>query len=164
MLRLSELVQNQKEKKDRVDDAILATQAALEEGIVPGGGCALIHAKNNVNLKWVDMIEPNRSNEWNLGMKIVFNACESPLRAILQNAGVQDIDDIIKIVSIKSVSDTRQGFNVISEKLCDLVKDGVIDPTKVTRTAIEKAVSVAGTLLTTECMVVDEPEAETEKK
>ena len=86
-----------KEKKDRVDDAILATQAALEEGIVPGGGCALIHAKNNVNLKWVDMIEPNRSNEWNLGMKIVFNACESPLRAILQNAGVQDIDDIIKI-------------------------------------------------------------------
>jgi len=153
-----------KEKRDRVDDAILSTQAALEEGIVPGGGSALIHAKNQTKLKFFDMVKSERSDEWVLGMNIVFNACESPLRAILQNAGVEDIEQVIKDIDIKSVSDTTQGFNVVTEKHCDLVHNGVIDPTKVTRTAVEKAVSVAGTLLTTECMVVDEPEDKNESK
>jgi len=145
-----------KEKKDRVDDAILSTKAALEEGVVPGGGSALIHSKNNMVLKLHKLISENRSKEWVTGMEIVYDACEAPLRTILKNAGVSDIDGIIKQVSIKSVSDCRQGYNVIRDNLVDLVTDGVIDPTKVTRTAIEKAVSVAGTLLTTECMVVNE--------
>ena len=145
-----------KEKKDRVDDAILSTKAALEEGVVPGGGSALIHSKNNMVLKLHKLISEKRSKEWVTGMEIVYDACEAPLRTILKNAGVSDIDGIIKQVSIKSVSDCRQGYNVVRDNLVDLVTDGVIDPTKVTRTAIEKAVSVAGTLLTTECMVVNE--------
>ena len=145
-----------KEKKDRVDDAILSTKAALEEGVVPGGGSALIHSKNKMNLKLQKSISENRSKEWVTGMEIVYDACEAPLRTILKNAGVSDIDGIIKQVSVKSVSDCRQGYNVVRNNLVDLVTDGVIDPTKVTRTAIEKAVSVAGTLLTTECMVVNE--------
>tara|TARA_R110001592_G_scaffold87117_2_gene257206 strand:- start:6777 stop:8396 length:1620 start_codon:yes stop_codon:yes gene_type:complete len=145
-----------KEKKDRVDDAILSTKAALEEGVVPGGGSALIHSKNNTVLKYHKMISEKRSDEWVIGMELVYDACEAPLRTILKNAGVSDIDGIIKQVSIKSISDCRQGYNVVRGNLVDLVTGGVIDPTKVTRIAIEKAVSVAGTLLTTECMVVNE--------
>jgi len=145
-----------KEKKDRVDDAILSTKAALEEGVVPGGGAALIHSKNKTVLKFHKILSESRSAEWVTGMEIVYDACEAPLRTILKNAGVSDIDGIVKQVSIKSVSDCRQGYNVVRDNLVDLVTDGVIDPTKVTRTAIEKAVSVAGTLLTTECMVVNE--------
>ena len=89
-------------------------------------------------------------------MQIVYSACEAPLRAILKNAGIEDADGILE--QICNSDDTNQGYNVVSESLVDLVKSGVVDPTKVTRTAIEKAVSVAGTLLTTECMVVNELE------
>jgi chaperonin GroEL len=150
-----------KEKKDRVDDAILSTKAALEEGIVPGGGSALIHSKNRVIQKYHDLVSQNKSNEWVKGMKIVYSACEAPLRAILKNAGIDGVDTILKDISIKSLSDSNYGYNASTEKLeLNMVESGIVDPTKVTRTALEKAVSVAGTLLTTEAMVVGEPEKE----
>lgn len=141
-----------KEKKDRVDDAILSTKAALEEGVVPGGGSALIHSKNKAKSKNDLPLSTDQQN----GMQIVYSACEAPLRAILKNAGIEGVDSILE--QIHNSTDTTQGYNVVSESLVDLVKSGVVDPTKVTRTAIEKAVSVAGTLLTTECMVVNELE------
>jgi chaperonin GroEL len=140
-----------KEKKDRVDDAILSTKAALEEGIVPGGGVALIHAKNRAT-------KPNGlSHDRGVGVDIVFSACEAPFRAIIENAGIS-ADSLIEKLNSPLANNHKVGYDVRSEEFGDLVENGVVDPTKVTRTAIEKAVSVAGTLLTTECMVVNEPE------
>jgi chaperonin GroEL len=150
-----------KEKKDRVDDAILSTKAALEEGIVPGGGSALIHSKNRVTVGYHDQVSKNKSKEWVNGMKIVYDACEAPLRAILKNAGIENSDLILNKISKKSVSDTTYGYNASTEDFeLNMVTSGIVDPTKVTRTALEKAVSVAGTLLTTEAMVVSEPDKE----
>ena len=140
-----------KEKKDRVDDAILSTKAALEEGIVPGGGVALIHSKNMV------VTQTDLSTDMTLGVDIVHSACESPFRAIIENAGIS-ADSLIEKLNSPLASNHRVGYDVRTEEFGDLIEAGVVDPTKVTRTAIEKAVSVAGTLLTTECMVVIEPE------
>lgn len=145
-----------KEKKDRVDDAILSTKAALEEGIVPGGGVALIHSKNMVTAY------PALSEDRIKGMEIVESACEAPFRAIIQNAGLS-ADSLLDKLNTSPTQDAKIGYNVVTEEFCDLIEVGVVDPTKVTRTAIEKAVSVAGTLLTTECMVVNEPSADDEK-
>ena len=133
-----------REKKDRIDDALLATKAAVEEGIVPGGGSALIHASENV-LLYDGQLTPDQMS----GFNIVCSACNAPFEAILKNAGI----DIIS----NEENDTY-GYNVVTEEWCDMLEAGVIDPTKVTRTALEKAVSVASTLLTTECMVVNEVE------
>ena len=140
-----------KEKKDRVDDAILSTKAALEEGIVPGGGVALIHSKNLV------VIDESITKDRKIGVDIVHSACESPFRAIIENAGIS-ADSLIEKLNSPLASNHRVGYDVRTEEFGDLIEAGVVDPTKVTRTAIEKAVSVAGTLLTTECMVVIEPE------
>jgi len=145
-----------KEKKDRVDDAILSTKAALEEGIVPGGGVALIHSKNNAK-KPEGLI-----NDRSIGFDIVFSACESPFRAIIENAGIS-ADSLIEKLNSPLANNHKVGYDVRSEEFGDLVENGVVDPTKVTRIAIEKAVSVAGTLLTTECMVVIEPEKTDDK-
>jgi len=139
-----------KEKRDRVDDAILSTKAALEEGIVPGGGVALIHARNHTE-------KPHGlSVDMGIGVDIVYSACESPFRAIIENAGL----DFNTLMAGLNNSNNTYGYNVVTEEFGDLISAGVVDPTKVTRTAIEKAVSVAGTLLTTECMVVMENEDE----
>ena len=139
-----------KEKRDRVDDAILSTKAALEEGIVPGGGVALIHARNHTE-------KPHGlSVNMGIGVDIVYSACESPFRAIIENAGL----DFDTLMAGLNNSNSTYGYNVVTEEFGDLISAGVVDPTKVTRTAIEKAVSVAGTLLTTECMVVMENEDE----
>jgi len=146
-----------KEKKDRVDDAILSTKAALEEGIVPGGGVALIHSKN-----MADSIDTELSNDRALGVDIVYSACESPFRAIIENAGIS-ADSLIEKLNSPLANNHKVGYDVRTEEFGDLVEAGVVDPTKVTRTAIEKAVSVAGTLLTTECMVVNEPEINDDK-
>jgi chaperonin GroEL len=145
-----------KEKKDRVDDAILSTKAALEEGIVPGGGVALIHSKNNAT-KPEGLIK-DRS----IGFDIVFSACESPFRAIIENAGIS-ADSLLDKLNSPLANNHKIGYDVRNEEFGDLVENGVVDPTKVTRIAIEKAVSVAGTLLTTECMVVMEPETADDK-
>ena len=134
-----------REKKDRVDDALQATKAALEEGIVPGGGMALLHARNGIK------------NLNTIGGRIVYNACAESFKKILANAGF-DQEDIYNALSGATGGDYWYGFNLAEEDFCDMREIGVIDPAKVTRTALENAASVAGTILLTEAVVVDKPE------
>jgi chaperonin GroEL len=139
-----------KEKKDRVDDALAATRAAVEEGIIPGGGVALIRAIEALDgLKGVNEDETT-------GIAIVRIALESPLRIISENAGVEGSVVIMKVKEGKGAF----GYNARTEVYEDLKKAGVIDPTKVTRIALENAASIAGMILTTECVISDKPELE----
>jgi chaperonin GroEL len=138
-----------KEKKARVEDALHATRAAVEEGIVPGGGVALLRAR-----KGLAGLTSGLSEDQAAGARIVERALEAPLRWIAQNAGV---DGSIVIDKVASGSGAF-GFNARSETYEDLVKAGVIDPTKVVRTALQNAASVAGLLLTTEAMIAEKPE------
>jgi chaperonin GroEL len=134
-----------KEKKDRVDDALHATKAAIEEGIVPGGGVVLLHARNGI------------SSRENIGAKIVWEACVAPFKKILTNAGYEQ-EHIYKILN-DVVSDSKwNGWNIKQECYDNMKKAGIIDPSKVTRCALENAASVAGLVLLTECTVVDKPE------
>ena len=137
-----------KERKDRVDDALHATKAALEEGILPGGGISLL----NSAMKLVDSIEGKSSDEA-IGYDIVINACERPFYKILENAGYSngDIGDIE--LQIKESGDDWMGYNPRTDKIVNMFEEGIIDPTKVTRLALENAASVAGTLLITEAVV-----------
>jgi chaperonin GroEL len=137
-----------KEKKDRVDDALAATRAAVEEGIVPGGGVALIRS-----MPALDKIKGDNDDE-ETGIAIVRRAVEEPLRQIIANAGGEGA---IIVQKVKEGKDDF-GYNARSEKYENLYKAGVIDPTKVTRIAIENASSIASMLLTTECVIADEPE------
>ena len=137
-----------KEKKDRVDDALAATRAAVEEGIVPGGGVALIRCIEAIaNLKGLNEDE-------NTGIAIVRRALEEPLRQIIANAGEEGA------VIVQKVREGKDdfGFNARTEVFENLYAAGVIDPTKVTRIAIENASSIASMLLTTECVIADEEE------
>jgi len=136
-----------KEKKDRVDDALSATRAAVEEGIVPGGGIALIRA-----LSTIDKIKSENEDEMT-GIAIVKRAVEDPLRQIVANCGGEGA---VILQKIKEGKDDF-GYNARSEKFENLFSAGVVDPTKVTRIAIENAASIASMLLTTECVIVDEP-------
>ncbi len=139
-----------KEKKDRVDDALHATRAAVEEGIVPGGGVAYIRASEA-------LAKLNGSNEdETTGIAIVRRAVEEPLRTIVENAGFEGSVVVNKIKEGKA----DYGFNAHSEKYENLFKAGVIDPTKVSRVALENAASIAGMMLTTECVVADKPKEE----
>jgi len=134
-----------KETKDRVDDALNATKAAIEEGIVPGGGIALLYAK--------DAIEGD-----SIGAEIVKQACSKPFTQILMNAGWDEVDGRIMADNlINTRKNAWTGFNIKTMKKVDMKKAGIIDPAKVTRTALENAASVAGTILLTECTVVDSP-------
>ena len=137
-----------KEKKDRVDDALAATRAAVEEGIVPGGGVALIRASANLD-KLVGVNEDETT-----GIAIVRRAVEEPLRQIIANAGGEGA---IIVQKVKEGKDDF-GYNARTEKYEKLYSAGVIDPTKVTRIAIENAASIAAMLLTTECVIADQPE------
>ena len=137
-----------KEKKARVEDALHATRAAVEEGIVPGGGVALLRA-----VKGLDGLKGENPDQ-EIGFKIIRRAIEEPLRIISNNAGVEGS---IVVQKVKEGKD-YYGFNARTEVYEDLVKAGVIDPTKVTRTALENAASVAGLLLTTEAIVTEKPE------
>ena len=140
-----------KEKKDRVDDALHATRAAIDEGIVSGGGAALLQARKRANkLNTSDKDEQ-------LGAEILFDAIEKPFIQILKNAGIEKYHGILS-----ECESNDKGYNIKTGKYVDMVKEGIIDPTKVTRTALENAVSVAGTMLITECTVVDDPEEKTE--
>jgi|TARA_R110000796_G_scaffold17359_2_gene53502 chaperonin GroEL len=136
-----------REKKDRVDDALNATQAALEEGIVPGGGAALLYARNKIDISTT-------------GGQIVYQACGKPFEQILINAGYDSTDAqmIGKYQLVESGSNEWAGFNLKTEEVVDMKKAGIIDPTKVTRTALENAAAVAGTLLLTECVIVAHPD------
>ena len=136
-----------KEKKARVEDALHATRAAIEEGIVAGGGVALIRAQ-----RALDSLDG--STEYNAGVGIIRKAVEEPLRQIAENAG---IDGSIVVDKVKHLKGSH-GFNAQTEEYEDLIKAGVIDPTKVVRTALQNAASVASLLLTTEAMVADKPE------
>ncbi|MAT79772.1 MAG: chaperonin GroEL [Flavobacteriales bacterium] len=134
-----------KEKKDRVDDALHATRAAVEEGIVAGGGVALIRAR-----KQLDKIKSSNDDELT-GIQIIFRALEAPLRTIVENAGGEGSVVVAKILD----GNGGFGYDAKSEKYVDLFESGIIDPKKVTRVALENAASVAGMILTTECALVD---------
>ncbi|MEJ7626000.1 MAG: chaperonin GroEL [Ferruginibacter sp.] len=140
-----------KEKKDRVDDALHATRAAVEEGIVPGGGVAYIRAVASLDPKVKGQIADEQT-----GMAIVRRALEEPIRVLTQNAG---IDGSIVIQKIRE-GKADYGFNARTEVYENLFKAGVIDPTKVSRVALENAASIAGMLLTTECVIADKPKKE----
>ena len=138
-----------KEKKDRVDDALHATRAAVAEGIVPGGGVALIRAQ-----KSLDNLELPNESDYNTGIFIVRKAIEAPLKTIVQNAGGSAEVIINEVRSSKG----NMGYNARTEEYVDMVKAGIIDPTKVTRLALENAGSIASLLLTTECVIASEKE------
>jgi len=140
-----------KEKKARVEDALHATRAAVEEGIVSGGGVALLRCQ-----KALDAIRSKIKGDEKIGIDIVAGALESPTRTLCDNAGVEGS---IVVEKIKNESGPF-GYNVATDKFEDLVAAGVIDPTKVTRSALQNASSIAGLLLTTECMITDLPEKE----
>ncbi len=139
-----------KEKKDRVDDALHATRAAVEEGIVPGGGVAYVRA-SDVLAKMTGINEDETT-----GIAIVRRAVEEPLRTIVENAGFEGSVVVNKIKEGKG----DYGFNARTEKYENLLKAGVIDPTKVSRVALENAASIAGMMLTTECVIADKPKKE----
>jgi chaperonin GroEL len=140
-----------KEKKDRVDDALHATRAAVEEGIVPGGGVAFIRAIDALEGKVKGQMEDEQT-----GMAIVRRALEEPIRTLTANAG---IDGSIVVQKIKEGKGDF-GFNARTETYENMFKAGVIDPTKVSRVALENAASIAGMLLTTECVIADKPKKE----
>jgi chaperonin GroEL len=140
-----------KEKKARVEDALHATRAAVEEGIVPGGGVSLLWCQ-----KALDKVRGADDDE-RIGVDIVRRALEEPIRMIAQNAGAEGA---IVVGRVKESKDKSFGYNAQTDKFEDLVAAGVIDPTKVTRTALQNAASIAGLLLTTECVVVEKKEKE----
>ncbi len=140
-----------KEKKDRVEDALNATRAAVEEGIVPGGGVALLRAKKSVGRI------NNENPDVQAGINIVLKALEAPIRQIAENAGVEGSIVVGKILEEKSET---FGFDAQTEKYVDMVSAGIIDPAKVVRTALQDAGSVAGLLVTTEAMVAELPKDE----
>ena len=152
-----------KEKVDRVDDALHATKAALDEGIVAGGGVALIKARE----AFFDLVPEFSKGQFGddtdeqLGAEILMKAIEKPFIQILQNAGIDRYHSILDKISRQKPNDNK-GYNIKNNKHVDFIKEGIIDPTKVTRTALENAVSVAGTMLITECTVVDDPEEKKE--
>ncbi len=137
-----------KEKKDRVEDALNATRAAVEEGIVPGGGVALLRAKKAVGKL------SNENPDVQAGINIVLKALEAPIRQIAENAGVEGSIVVGKILDENSET---YGFDAQDEKYVDMIKAGIIDPAKVVRTALQDAGSVAGLLVTTEAMVAELP-------
>lgn len=137
-----------KEKKDRVDDALHATRAAVEEGIVPGGGVALIRAISNIS-------DTDYTGDELIGLNIVRQAVEEPMRQIVANSGAEAALIVEKVKAAENIWD---GFNVKTGKYENLLDSGVIDPTKVTRSALQNAASVAGLMLTTECIIGDIPD------
>ena len=138
-----------KEKKDRVDDALHATRAAVEEGIVPGGGVALVRSINALNIDGANQDETT-------GIKIVKRAIEEPLRQIVANAGGEGSVIVAKVAD----GNVDFGYNAKNDEYVNMYEAGIIDPTKVVRVALENAASVAGMLLTTECVVTEVPKAE----
>jgi chaperonin GroEL len=134
-----------KEKKDRVEDALYATKAAIEEGIVAGGGAALLYAREAIT-------------ESNIGSKIVYQACGKPFEQILVNAGYDKAKAQMLAMNYTSNETVWEGHDVKTGMIINMKEAGIIDPAKVTRTALENAASVAGTILLTECVVVDNPE------
>jgi len=139
-----------KERKLRIEDALAATRAAVEEGIVPGGGTALLNT-----LADVEALLPNFSGDAKTGVQIILRALEEPVRQIAQNAGVEGS---VVVENIKRTGKCGYGYDALNDKYVDMNEAGIIDPTKVTRSALQNAASVAATVLTTESLVADIPE------
>jgi len=148
-----------KEKKDRVDDALHATQCALEDGVVPGGGIALLYARKNI----LDNInnQDDRSEDFKYGQKIVYDACGKPFEQILMNAGYTETD--ARMVAQHDLKNPKKnswkGYNIKTRQIVDMKDSGILDPHKVTKNTLLNAASIAGTILLTECTVVDNPES-----
>ena len=138
-----------KEKKHRVEDALQATRAALEEGIVPGGGVALLNAADSSKKALAELEGDEKT-----GANIIIRALEEPLRQLAYNAGLEGSVVVSQVRGAKK----GQGLNVDTGEIEDLVKNGIIDPTMVTRSALQNAASIAKNILTTEVIVVDAPE------
>ena len=142
-----------KEKKDRVDDALHATQCALEDGVVPGGGIALLYAKQNMK------ISKDKSENFQQGQRIVQKACSKPFEQILMNAGYTETD--ARMVAQHDLKNPKKnswkGYNIKTRKVVDMKEAGILDPHKVTKNTLLNAASIAGTILLTECTVVDNP-------
>ena len=134
-----------REKKDRVDDALHATKAAIEEGVVPGGGAALLHAR--------DVFD----NDGEIGAQIVYEACSAPFKKILTNAGYEP-EYMYQLMNKLTEEEYWMGYDLKADEVVNMKTSGIIDPLKVTRTALENAASVAGTILLTETVIVDKPE------
>jgi chaperonin GroEL len=141
-----------KEKKDRVDDALHATQCALEDGIVPGGGSALLYAREGITYT------KDVSDDFNYGKTLVYKACGKPFEVILKNAGYEERDMYPINLEIGKAEGTWSGYNIKTEAIVDMKEAGIIDPHKVTKNALINAASIAGTILLTECTIVDNPE------
>ena len=147
-LRMMDEAARTRQKQTRVDDALHATRAAVEEGIVPGGGVALIRAQKAIDTLKLEGDEAT-------GAQIVYRAVEAPLRQLACNAGREGA---LIVANVKGMKNTAEGYNVATDKYEDLLSAGVVDPTKVTRSALQNAASIAGLLLTTECVIADKPE------
>lgn len=144
-----------KEKKHRIEDALSATRAAVEEGIVAGGGVALARAKKTVE-KLIDEVE---DPDMKIGVKIVYKSLDVPMRQIAANAG---LDGAVIVDKVLSVDDPSHGYDALRDKFTDMFEAGIVDPVKVTRSALQNAASIAGILLTTEAAVVEKPEEKKE--
>ena len=140
-----------KEKKDRIDDALNATRAAVKEGVVAGGGVAMLYS-----IKVLDKLVP-ANNDQKVGIDIIRRAIQAPLRQIADNAGV---DGAVVAGKLLEQNDTNYGYNAQNDEYTDMVKAGIIDPTKVVRTALQDAASVGGLLITTEAMITEQPQKE----
>ncbi|MBE6454365.1 MAG: chaperonin GroEL [Alphaproteobacteria bacterium] len=140
-----------KEKKDRIDDALHATRAAVKEGVVAGGGCALLYAT-----KALEKVKANNQDQ-KVGVDIIRRALQAPIRQIAENAGV---DGALIVGKLLESTDTNYGYNAQVGEYTDMIKAGIIDPTKVVRTALQDAASVAGLVITTEAMVTEAPQKE----
>ena len=139
-----------KEKKMRIEDALNATRAAVEEGIVPGGGSALVYTTEAVS-----QVVNSLDGDQKVGAEIIKSVLTQPLKQIALNAGVDGEEVVAKVIAS---SDKNFGYDALHDTYLDMVENGIIDPTKVTRSALQNAASVASTLLTTEAVVVDIPE------
>lgn len=140
-----------KEYKDRVEDALFATRAAVEEGVLPGGGAALLYAREAITYS------KDESDDIIIGKKIVYSALSSPFTTILENAGYTNPTYYLYELGKDALTNTWNGYDLKSESIIDMLKAGILDPTKVTRLAVENAAAVAGTVLTTETVIHDEP-------
>ena len=140
-----------KERKDRVEDAMNSTRAAVQEGVLPGGGAALLYATN------VLKGDEGQNEDQNVGIEIVRRALQSPIRQIAANAGVEGAVVVGRLLDGK---DEAKGYDAQNDSYVDMVKTGIVDPTKVVRTALTDAASIASLLITTEAMVADAPKEE----
>ena len=144
-----------KEKKDRVDDALQATKAALVDGIVPGGGIALLNARESLK----DITNENSSEDFKFGYKVIYNACGKPFEQILANAGYSEADArMIAQHDLKVADSEWAGYNIKTCEVVNMKEAGILDPHKVTKQALTNASSIAGTILLTECVVIDKKE------